>query len=834
MISYFQIFQKENTHKISNEEKHFSFSYPLDDFQEEGMYRIHNNENILVTAHTGSGKTTFALYAIAQAFARGQKVIYTSPIKSLSNQKYAEFKKLFGVENVGILTGDIKMNPGATCIIMTTEVLRNMLYKSDEETISYIQNVGSVIFDEVHYINDKDRGKVWEEVIILLPKHIILVMLSATINGSEEFAQWVGKIKERNTMLIPTVHRVVPLQHYLFDYEKAREYQEFRRERTKRRKEALKNGDHLDEDDDGEDDAEKVDFPWKLMMNASHQIVHMDMIRKTYKKYTTLEILDLVVSSLHYLKKTPALFFVFSRKECEKLAKMVYTKVIDHTIQGKIQETFHRYMAPYKQIYDTLPQYHEVYELMQRGVAYHHSGMIPILKEIVEILFGMGYIKILFATETFAVGVNMPTKTVIFPSLKKYDNDGLRYINHAEYMQMSGRAGRRGLDKVGNVILLPCMDLPTDVVINDILNGKSPKVSSKFVPTYQFVLKHLWKSYHKDNEEEDESNKSKSKSSVHICNFLNDTYFMDSYEKSSVMMVKKYMELEGVYNSIQIQIDEKDVSEYDRLQNKLSGNGLGEFFVMKPKDKQKIEKELDGIRKKYNNPSFEERIQKYEEKKKMKCEMDYVKSEMDGTSTFLFQNIENMKVLLKTHSYLDESGTFTKRGMISMGINECNELLFAYMLENYMSDTKISYAEWIGLFALFIEEKEQEDRILGDMCVSSKMKSIMTDLNEKATFFANEELKHHISIGTSYVLNYEFVEVLYEWASGKSYLEIKESQSIFDGNFVKAVMRVQNIVEDVKSICKMIENYELLQIFENAEVPLLRDIAQINSLYIKM
>ncbi len=828
-IPYFLTFNKNDLHKVPDEEKHFQFPYPLDDFQEEGMYRIHNNENILVTAHTGSGKTTFALYGIQQALAKKQKVVYTSPIKSLSNQKYAEFKKLFGVDNVGILTGDIKMNPGASCMIMTTEVLRNMLYKNDIESIEYINSIGVVIFDEVHYINDKDRGKVWEEVIILLPKSIVLIMLSATINGAEEFAQWVGKIKEKNTMLIPTSHRVVPLQHYLFDYEKATKYQEFRSDRKKRIKAALKQRemgcDVIVEEEN--DDSELFDFPWKLMMNSSNQIVNMANIRKEYKKYTKLDVLDLVVSSLHYLKKTPALFFVFSRKDCEYLAKMVYTNVVDHNTQRNIVDTFHKYMHPYKETYEKLPQYEEVYELIQRGIAYHHSGMIPILKEIIEILFGLGYIKILFATETFAVGVNMPTKTVIFTSLQKYDNDGLRYINHAEYAQMSGRAGRRGLDKIGNVILLPCMELPDDSQLNDILNGKSPRVSSKFVPTYQFVLKHLWKSIEK---EQDVKNK------VNMGNFLKDTYFMDGHEKSSIMTIKQYLELEGKYNSIQVDIDEKDMNEYERLKNKLNGNGLGVFFVMKPKDKQKIDKELDGIKKKYNNPSFEERIVKYEMKNKMKSDLDQLKCEMDSSSTFLFQNIEHMKDLLKAHSYLEEDGQLTKRGIISMNINECNELLFAYMLEKYMNDPTITYAEWIGLFALFIEDKERNgsEDIISDMNVSGKMKMIMRDLEEKSTFFANEELQYRISIGTKYVLQYEYVEVLYEWALGTSYYEILEHKTLFDGNFVKAVMRIQNIVEDVKNICKMIENYEMLQTFENASVPLLRDIAQINSLYIKM
>ncbi len=847
--SYFELFEKSKTHRLTEEEKHYTFPYPLDDFQEEGMYRIHHEENILVTAHTGSGKTTFALYAIAQAFARKQKVVYTSPIKSLSNQKYAEFKKIYGAENVGILTGDIKMNPNATCVIMTTEVLRNMLYKTDEESQAYLQQLGLVIFDEVHYINDKDRGKVWEEVIILLPKHVLLIMLSATIEGAPEFAQWVGKIKERNTVLIPTSHRVVPLQHYLYDYQKGMEYQAFRNQRREKQKEARKNGILTEEEEQEQDDSELFEFPWKLVMSSSNEMVPVEMIRKEYKKHSTLEILQNVVTSLHYLKKTPALFFVFSRKECEYLAKQVTINLVDHNTRRSIIDTFHHYMHPYKTIYEKLPQYDEIYNLIQCGVAYHHSGMIPILKEIVEVLFGLGYIKILFATETFAVGVNMPTKTVLFPSLKKYDNEGLRYLNHAEYMQMSVRAGRLGLDKVGNVILLPCMDLPSDAEWKDILSGKSPRVSSKFVPTYQFVLKNLYQEEEKEGklsereEYPESSSDSKNRKEIQhasrqLQSFLKNTYFMDAHEKTAIEKMRSIQRLQEQYQQEEAllpKVSNEDLASYQKIQEKLSGSmlGVGFFVSLKPKDKIKLERELDTLRKKYSNPSLEERIQKYNTWQTLGREMKKIEEDVKCTSTFLFQNILHMKALMKDHGYLDGSEHLTKRGLIGMHINECNELLFAYMLERYMEDPSITFAEWIGLFSLFIEGKE-ERRELSELHISPQMRQIIQELENEAIHLANEELQYEIYIGTKYELNYEFVEVLYEWAQGHSYESILQHHSIFDGNFVKAVLRVQNIVEDVKNICKMTENYVLLQRFENSEVALLRDIAQINSLYIKM
>ncbi len=842
MGSYFQLFDKNNVHKISNEEKYHKFPYTLDDFQEEGMYRIHNNENVLITAHTGSGKTTFALYGISQSLARNQKVIYTSPIKSLSNQKYAEFKALYGADNVGILTGDIKMNPEANCLIMTTEVLRNMLYKNDTDTIKYIQSVGVVIFDEVHYINDKDRGKVWEEVLILLPKNVILIMLSATIEGAEEFATWIGKIKERNTMLIPTSHRVVPLNHYVVNYENALiEYKSYMQAKQREKMDNKKN--KVEEDDTKSIEVEeeimynnsKFDIKscdWaNMIMDEKNNIVNVISIRKNYKIYDLRDMINTVIHQLHIHQMTPALFFVFSRNQCEKLTSNISINLIDHKTRSSIIDTFNKYMLPYKAVYEKLPMYHTLYDLLLKGVAYHHSGMIPILKEIVEILFGMGLIKVLIATETFAVGVNMPTKTVLFPSLEKYDNNGLRYLNHAEYMQMSGRAGRRGLDKIGNVLILPSMKLPEDNILNGILNGKSPKVESKFVPTYQFVLKHIYSTY------QDES-----QNNVQINNFLENTYYMDGHSKEVLSILNKKAELTQEYNKISqtvSQINNNDLSEYNRLYQKLNGNAnLGAFFVIKEKDKKKIIKDMENITKKYNNPSFEKLYETHLQKDKLQNEINELERNMDAS---LFQNIEKMKIILQENKYLNDEHKLTKKGIVGMMINECNELLFGYLINHYGERKEITFEMWIALFALFIEDKGKNDEVLlSEYEVPQIVKNIIKDLEIMGNDFCNEELKMKINLENDYQLNYEYVEVMYKWACGLSYHECIENSNkvggrkMFDGNFVKAVLRIQNIVDDVKNISKMIEYMDLLQRLENAEVPLIRDIAQINSLYIKM
>ena len=401
--SYLRVFNKlEKANEVPENEIAYKFPYELDNFQKQGIYGIHNNENVLITAHTGSGKTVLAIYAIAHALKHNKKVIYTSPTKSLSNQKFSEFKEKF--ESVGILTGDIKMNPDAQCIIMTTEILRNMLYKennTENASSSYslnmdINEIGAVIFDEVHYINDPDRGKVWEEVIVLLPPQIILVMLSATIDKPDEFASWIGDIKQKPIHLIPTSHRVVPLKHY---YWKGTQF-------------INNNG--------------KDEISWTMieMLSASGEFKNYDIMRNKFKVYDVNKLMDKLVDYLVDENYIPALFFKFSRKKCEELCRMVRKNLLTHEEMSSVEKIFNFQMRNYKKIYEKLPQYQSVYDQLLKGVVYHHSGLIPILKEIIEILYSKGLIKILFATETFSIGVNMPTKTVLFTDLDKYDNMG--------------------------------------------------------------------------------------------------------------------------------------------------------------------------------------------------------------------------------------------------------------------------------------------------------------------------------------------------------------------------------------------------------------------------
>ena len=759
----------------------FKFNYELDAFQKEGIYRIYKNENILICAKTGSGKTVLAIYSIAHCLKKNKKVIYTSPTKSLSNQKYAEFIEKF--DSVGIITGDIKKNPDAQCVIMTTEILRNVLYKNskDESSVNNLINideVGAVIFDEVHYINDKDRGKIWEECIVLLPREINLVMLSATIDKPEIFCSWIGNIKEVPITLIPTTHRVVPLRHYFW-------------------KSYL-----------GINQAGKDEYRWELLEILDHKenFKNYDIMRKNYKIYDVNKLMDKLIDFLVEESFTPALFFKFSRKKCETICKTVRRVLLNHQEIAEISNLFDFYMKDYKKTYETLPQYIEVYNQLMRGVVYHHSGLIPILKEIIEILYSKGLVKILFATETFAIGVNFPTKTVLFTDLEKYDNNGLRDLRTDEYLQMAGRAGRRGLDKFGSVIILPTMSLPSELTLRSMMTGKSPILESKFQLTYQFVLKTL------------------SDNNFDLNKFLDNTLIMNENQTKIKMLSS---EIKNIENKLDFSSDNIDIfKNYDKIISKLNDT----FFVLKKKDREKLEKEKKSIE---NINNFQTLYNNYKINRDYQKELDNINYNIWWCNNSLSNNITIMINLLKERQYIEDD-KITVKGIIATGINECNELLFTEMIFKGLLDN-LEFPEIIAVLSSFINEKDQngEERYISDLFISNNVKIVLKELNSIAENYINLEEKNKIYINSDYKLYLDFIEPSYIWASGGTISDVYQHTSIYDGNFVKAIMRINNICDNLMDICLNIERFDICKKIEGYTQILIRDITTINSLYVK-
>lgn len=382
--------------------------YRLDPFQKEAIAYLEQNLSVLVAAPTGVGKTLIADWLVETLVKAGREVVYTAPIKALSNQKFREFKSLLGEDSVGIVTGDVVINPEAPLRIMTTEIFRNMLHEDAER----LRNVSYVIFDEIHYLSDEDRGTIWEESLIFLPEAMRFLGLSATIPNAEELAEWIGTISGQEVKVVRQSNRVVPLEHYLFT--------------------AGVGPGTLDQMAQA---AEKwqEEHPGAKGPTATH----LDLLAFVQRQ-----------------RQLPCLYFVFSRRQCEvKAAELAQrSSFVSPQVSREIEERFDSAIGRYD--IGKLGMVRELRRCLTRGIGFHHAGLLPVLKELVEVLFQEKYISVLYCTETFSVGLNMPVKTVCFDSGMKYSSQGFRTMTTMEYFQMAGRAGRRGIDLRGYVYTL--------------------------------------------------------------------------------------------------------------------------------------------------------------------------------------------------------------------------------------------------------------------------------------------------------------------------------------------------------------------------------------------
>ena len=423
--------------------------YVLDPFQQQAVDYIDQNKSVLVAAPTGVGKTLIADYIIEKIYREGGRVVYTAPIKALSNQKFREFKGVVGEEAVGILTGEVVINPDAPILIMTTEIFRNMLHEDPER----VRDVRYVIFDEIHYIDDPERGSVWEESLIFMPPSMRFLGLSATIPNVDQLASWIQEVQQQEVKVVTNNHRVVPLKHALF--ERSLGFTTMNRVQKRYKQLAAQSP-------TGRPEAEST--------------THLDLIKAIKDDYL------------------PCLFFTFSRRKCESNAfelgeaEDFLTREQKRQVAEAIDEVLERYPSLESGRWPHLRR------LLLKGIAYHHAGMLPVLKDIVEELFTRRLIAVLYCTETFAVGLNFPCKTVCFDSSTKWDGITFRPISNREYFQMAGRAGRRGIDEEGFAFMLVDLNYFDPSQFPSMNEDEVEPLQSQFSLTYNSIL-NLVKNY---------------------------------------------------------------------------------------------------------------------------------------------------------------------------------------------------------------------------------------------------------------------------------------------------------------------------------------------------
>ncbi len=436
-----------------------AYPFPLDPFQETAIRMFLSGDSVMVAAPTGTGKTVVAEFGVYEGVRRRGRVFYTTPIKALSNQKFRDLRQVYPDE-VGLLTGDISENAGAQIVVMTTEVLRNMLLQSPWE----LDAVDVVIFDEIHYLADPERGTTWEESIILCPEHIQLVCLSATVSNAGEIAAWIGRI-HRPITLITHLERAVPLALYYFLDGEVRQVI-----------------DHM-----GKQIANFNRIGGEIRRRGAPSVPEALRIEPQPND---------IVRQLQAQNLLPAIYFLFSRRDCERYAEQSANLRLDFvTTAGPaareaIEQAIAAHLGQMGKADRDLAQVQLVVRLARRGIGFHHAGLLPILKQLVEQLFGKGLLSVVFATDTLALGVNMPARAVVIGRMSKWDGQRTRPLIPNEFQQMAGRAGRRGMDAEGHVIV-PYSPYITFEETLAIATGPLHPIHSAFKVRYNTVL-NLW------------------------------------------------------------------------------------------------------------------------------------------------------------------------------------------------------------------------------------------------------------------------------------------------------------------------------------------------------
>jgi len=808
--------------------EHFDlFPYPLSDFQKYSIHAVIEGNHSLVTAHTGTGKSVPAEFAIQYFTQKGKKVIYTSPIKALSNQKYHDFTQKYPTVSFGIMTGDIKVNPDADVLIMTTEILMNYLFTLNKDEnqktnldfqIDIENELACVVFDEIHYINDADRGHVWEQTILMLPSHIQMIMLSATIDKPEKFAEWCENIhKNKQVYLSYTNNRIVPLTHYGYLITNESVFKKIKDKETQQRI---------------RDKTNKL-VPLKDENGVFQETGYLEL-KKMKQLFDNNEIMvkrQHVLNNLTlYLRERdmlPAIAFVFSRKNVELYAKEITTPLLEddskvsYTIRRECEQIIRK--LPNYQEYLGLPEYNELITLLERGIGIHHSGMIPILREIVELMISKKYIKLLFATESFAIGLNCPIRTAIFTSLTKYDGNGRRFLMAHEYNQAASRCGRRGIDTIGHVV--HCNNLfeyPASNEYKELLCGKPQTLVSKFHISFSVILNLIRNGKTNKHDFYDFVKKSMVQSEIQ-------NSILTQREKIN----KIHQEFEKKKESMKYLRTPFDVCER-YIQNETL---LPTSVNKKRKEIQRTMEEITSEYKTCINDS-KEVIKLQHLSVEYEREIKY----MESIETYIKDNIDNICSILEDKGFITSCENiyqFTDIGKIASCISEIHPLIIGSIIHKLEQYTSI---ELVGLLSCFTDIKVDSD--VKSSIPNTQNETLKQTINEITGLFSlyeNLEIGYGLNTGFDYenCMMFDVIDDIQEWCNCSDETECKiftqtrlADKSISVGDFTKSILKISNISKELMNACndnKMIDLYNKLYSIDSL---ILKYIATAQSLYV--
>lgn len=793
--------------------ENYGFDFPLDDFQELACQALSQGKNVLVTAKTGSGKTVVAEYGIRRALANGGRVFYTTPIKSLSNQKFQDLSKAYPQATVGIVTGDIKFRPDAQIVIMTTEILRNKLLKTQTDTENVglsaclsLEGLQAVVFDEVHYMSDPYRGHVWEDCLVLLDPKIQLILLSATLERPERVADWLTAKKGVPMVLVQNHKRVVPLEHCVRDQTgqlltvmgpsgnfASGVYADWLRARAKT-------------------DLEQQKFRRQVRdAKAAGESLPATAVKPTVHSFE--HVMNETIRELSAAGQLPALMFAFSRKECERLARKVSTDLLTSSETADVEHIVDFHLSRHRPQLEKMHQYHEIRDLLRKGIAYHHSGLFGLLKEVVEILFARGLVRVLFCTETFAVGINMPAKTAVFLSLEKYDEtlDRERVLRTDEYLQMAGRAGRRGKDVKGTVIYLPKYAPLDPVTMDRLLTGAMASFESRLAFSPEFLLK---------------------------CMHGGGRWFEDHVEKSFF-----YEQLQAEQKALQdakrpVSLAPAMLAALDeKAQLKQALNA-----ATSPNDRKQAQAKLEAWKNKHIGPAWiraeadyaQHKANELLERKQQSLPSQRIWDPISRVANLLY-DLDFIKCIPDDLTDLSAEH-LTWMGWLATEVNEADCLLFTMAYVDKLFDG-LSPAHLVALLAAFMDGKKDAPVVPPPETLSERYVRLQELYSDLLAAHARQGLYLDLPPldGMNLPpLNSIYMAMALDWMNGVGAAELCNAHGEFPGNLYRTLQTLRNMLDELHSVATLDNHTALLDVIVQAQQALVRDIAIGDSLYLRL
>lgn len=725
-----------------------TFPFELDPFQIEACHALENGKGVLVAAPTGAGKTIVGEFAVDLVINSGGKCFYTTPIKALSNQKFSELSDKYGESKVGLLTGDTSINSEAQIVVMTTEVLRNMIYSNS----STINDLKYVVMDEVHYLADKFRGAVWEEILIHLSDAVQVISLSATVSNAEEFGEWLQTVRGDTEVIVSEIRPVPLYQHVLFGnrlVDLFGENHKLNPELTRLERDSYR----------------QVRGTWREKPKGPKSLTRSEVIEKLDREGLL-----------------PAITFIFSRNNCDAAVRQCLAagiRLTNSQERSSIREVVAKNIKSLAEEDLVVLGYYEWADALERGVAAHHAGLLPAFKVTVEELFQRGLVKAVFATETLALGINMPARTVVLEKLSKWNGEGHVAISPGEYTQLTGRAGRRGIDIEGNAVILWGNELDSTSV-GGLASTRTYPLKSSFKPTYNMSINLI---------SQFGSDKARTSLESSLAQFQAD--------KAVVGLAKQIRKNESARDSlfIEAKCDKGDFIEYSQLRGQIKK--LESDSKRSKRKRVEIDEEIASIRKRMKNhvchscPDRENHSRFAERALRLQREIDGLTERINSRTNVIAKRFDRIKIILDKFGYIDND-QITKPGKMLAKIYGETDLLIA---ESIRADlfSNLSATDLVSVISSCIYESRNDE------AAKIPRGEIQTALSGISKIYGRiHSAETDLNLEPMRAPDFGFCWASHKWASGNSLTSVLKGNDLTVGDFVRSMKQIIDLLRQLR------------------------------------